>query len=68
MITSHHTIGHAMYFTTMTIMGGFSILALSNFIPTIYFGLLTALAMGLALVANMTLMPALLMTFSRARS
>ena len=67
-ITSHHTIGHAMYFTTMTIMGGFSILALSNFIPTIYFGLLTALAMGLALVANMTLMPALLMTFSRARS
>lgn len=66
-ITSHHTIGHAMYFTTMTIMGGFSILALSNFIPTIYFGLLTALAMALALVANMTLMPALLMTFARPR-
>lgn len=64
-ITSHNTIGHAMYFTTMTIMGGFSILALSNFIPTIYFGLLTALAMALALVANMTLMPALLMKFSR---
>ena len=67
-ITSHHTTGHAMYFTTMTIVGGFSILALSNFIPTVYFGLLTALAMALALVANMTLMPALLMTFLRTTS
>ncbi|MBL6691538.1 MAG: MMPL family transporter [Pseudomonadales bacterium] len=64
-ITSHNTIGHAMYFTTMTIMGGFSILALSNFVPTIYFGLLTALAMALALVANMTIMPALLLKFFR---
>lgn len=63
-IRSHQTIGRAMYFTTVTIMAGFSVLALSNFIPTIYFGLLTALAMVLALVANMTLMPALLMTFS----
>jgi predicted RND superfamily exporter protein len=62
-VGSHHTIGRAMYFTTMTIMGGFSILAFSNFIPTIYFGLLTAVAMVLALIANMTLLPALLLTF-----
>ncbi len=67
-ITSHQTIGHAMYFTTVTIMCGFSVLALSNFIPTIYFGLLTALAMALALIANMTLMPALLMTFTHRKS
>ena len=64
-VRSHQTIGHAMYFTTMTVMGGFSVLVLSNFIPTIYFGLLTALAMALALLANMTLLPALLMLFCK---
>lgn len=63
---SHDTIGHAMYFTTMTVMGGFSVLAFSNFIPTVYFGLLTALAMALALLANMTLLPSLLVTFYRS--
>ena len=62
-ITSHQTIGHAMYFTTVTVMAGFSILALSNFTPTVYFGLLTALSMALALIANMTLLPSLLMLF-----
>ena len=60
---SHQTIGKAMYFTTMTIMGGFSILAMSNFVPTVYFGLLTSLAMGLALLANLVLLPSLLMVF-----
>ena len=48
-------------------MLGFSILALSNFIPTIYFGLLTGFAMMIALVANMTLLPVLLIVF-RAES
>jgi uncharacterized protein len=60
---SHATIGHAMYFTTVTIMAGFSLLVLSNFVPTIQFGLLTALAMGLALLANLTLLPSLLVLF-----
>ncbi|MHC4185269.1 MAG: efflux RND transporter permease subunit, partial [Planctomycetota bacterium] len=41
----HGSIGHAMYYTSVTIIIGFSILALSNFIPSIYFGLLTSLAM-----------------------
>ncbi|MGK0343438.1 MAG: putative RND superfamily exporter protein, partial [Candidatus Azotimanducaceae bacterium] len=40
-----------------------SILAFSNFVPTVYFGLLTSMAMGFALVANMVLLPSLLMTF-----
>jgi predicted RND superfamily exporter protein len=44
----------------MTITVGFSILALSKFIATIYFGLLTGLAMVLALMSNLTLLPALL--------
>ena len=42
---------------------GFSILVLSKFIPTIYFGILTSLAMLVALVANMTLLPILIVVF-----
>ena len=59
----HNSIGRAMYFTSMTIVAGFSILALSNFIPTIVFGLLTSLAMLVALVGSLTLLPKLLATF-----
>jgi predicted RND superfamily exporter protein len=58
--SANKTIGRAMYFTSMIIVVGFSILAFSNFLPTVYFGLLTALAMLLALFANLTLLPALL--------
>ena len=57
---SHGSIGHAMYYTSLTIIAGFSVLSLSNFNPTIYFGTLTALSMALALLANLTLLPALL--------
>ena len=53
----HGSIGHAMYYTSVTIIIGFSILALSNFWPTIYFGLFTGLAMLVALVAALTLLP-----------
>ena len=59
----HESIGYAMYYTSVTIIMGFSILALSNFIPTIYFGLLTGLAMLIALVAALTLLPELLVLF-----
>ena len=57
---SHASIGRAMYFTSITIIAGFSVLAFSNFVPTIYFGLLTALAMLFAMLANLTILPALL--------
>ncbi len=57
---SHSSIGRALYYTTMTVTVGFSILALSNFVPTINFGLLTALAMLLALISNLTVLPLLL--------
>jgi predicted RND superfamily exporter protein len=63
MFFCHNSIGRAMYFTSMTIVAGFSILALSNFIPTIVFGLLTSLAMLVALVGSLTLLPQLLITF-----
>ena len=57
---SHASIGRAMYYTTITITLGFSILALSNFVPTMYFGLLTGVAMMAALFANLTLLPLLI--------
>ena len=59
----HKSIGRAMYYTSITITLGFSILALSNFIPTIYFGLLTGFAMMSALAANLTLLPVLIARF-----
>jgi hypothetical protein len=59
----HNSIGRAMYYTSMTIVAGFSILALSNFIPTIVFGLLTSVAMLVALIGSLTLLPQLLITF-----
>lgn len=60
---SHKSIGRAMYYTSVTIMLGFSILVFSNFVPTIYFGLLTAFAMLMALLANLVLLPLLLTVF-----
>ena len=59
----HGSIGHAMYYTSVTIIIGFSILVFSNFWPTIYFGLFTGLAMFIALVAALTLLPQLLVMF-----
>jgi len=56
----HNSIGRAMFYTSIIITLGFSILALSNFIPTIYFGLLTGAAMITALIANLTLLPLLI--------
>lgn len=58
---SHGSIGKAMYYTSITIILGFSILSLSNFNPTIYFGLFTALAMFIALLGALTLLPQLIM-------
>ena len=57
---SHASIGRAMYYTSIIIAAGFSILVLSNFLPTIFFGLFTSLAMLFAMVANLTLLPLLL--------
>lgn len=57
----HANIGKAVFYTATTIIVGFSILILSNFIPTIYFGLFTALAMALALLAALTLLPKLIL-------
>ena len=58
----HSTVGVAILNTSITIVFGFSILVLSKFIPTIYFGVFTGLAMLLAMISVLTLLPALILT------
>jgi len=59
----HSTVGVAILNTSITIVFGFSILVLSNFIPTIYFGIFTGIAMLFAMISVLTLLPALLLIF-----
>lgn len=61
MHNAHASIGRAMFYTSITIIMGFSILTLSKFIPSIYFGLLTGLAMFAAILASLTLLPKLML-------
>ena len=56
----HSTVGRAILNTSITIIFGFSILVLSKFIPTIYFGIFTGLAMLLAMISVLTLLPSLI--------
>ena len=57
----HETVGVAILNTSITIIFGFSILVLSNFIPTIYFGVFTGIAMLLAMISVLTLLPKLIL-------
>ena len=59
----HNTVGVAILNTSITIVFGFSILILSNFIPTIYFGIFTGIAMLLAMISVLTLLPKLILTY-----
>jgi len=58
---TNQSIGNAMYYTSLTVIIGFSILILSNLVPTIYFGLLTMIVMAAALISNLILLPKLLL-------
>jgi len=60
MFRSHNSIGLAILYASLTIIAGFGILALSNFIPTIYFGIFTSMAMSAGLLGSLTLLPMLL--------
>ena len=57
---THITIGKALLFTSTTIILGFLSLTMSNFNPTVYFGIFTALAMTMAIISSLVLLPALL--------
>ena len=59
----HKTVGIAILNTSITIVFGFSILVLSNFIPTIYFGVFTGIAMLLAMISVLTLLPKLILIY-----
>ncbi|QCD51905.1 efflux RND transporter permease subunit [Campylobacter sp. RM16192] len=60
---SHASIGYAMYYTSFAIFLGFSVMVTSNFIPTIYFGVLTDLVMAMMLLGALILLPALIHSF-----
>ena len=60
-MNSHASIGTAMFYTSVIIMIGFSVLVLSNFLPSIYFGTLTMIAMFMAILADLFLLPVLLL-------
>ena len=61
LVLCHSTVGRAILNTSITIVFGFSILVLSKFIPTIYFGIFTGLAMLLAMISVLTLLPSLIL-------
>jgi predicted RND superfamily exporter protein len=63
MYRCHQSIGRAMYYTTVTVVVGFSTLTLSNFRPSIYFGVLTVLAMAAAVLGALLLLPRLILLF-----
>ena len=60
---AHNSIGYAMFYTSLAVVVGFSILVFSNFIPTIYFGLLTMLVMVVVLLSALLLLPKLIIMF-----
>jgi len=63
MYRTHGSIGLAIFYTAITVSTGFLVLVLSNFIPSIYFGVFMAIAMLSAVLVNLTLLPKLLITF-----
>jgi predicted RND superfamily exporter protein len=63
MYKSHNSIGYAMYYTTIATALGFGVLVFSNFIPTIYFGMLTVAVMIMVFFGAIILFPKMLLIF-----
>ena len=62
-VNSHNSVGRAVFYTATTIAAGFSVFALSNFTPTVLFGVFTAFALLVSFFASLTLLPFLLNFF-----
>ncbi|MBB5187520.1 MULTISPECIES: efflux RND transporter permease subunit [Zhongshania] len=62
---SHRSVGYALIYTSLIIALGFGLLVFSDFVPGVLFGLLTGLAIIIALIADLTLLPAMLQKFVR---
>jgi predicted RND superfamily exporter protein len=56
MYRCHGSIGRALYYTTLTVVIGFTTLTLSNFNPSLYFGVLTVIAMSAAVIGALLLL------------
>jgi uncharacterized protein len=65
---SHHSVGYALIYTSIIIAIGFALLGFSDFVPSVLFGLLTGLAIIIALVTDLTLLPVLLHKFVRGNT
>lgn len=61
---THGSVGYALLYTSVIIILGFCLLAFSNFVPSVLFGLLTGLAMAVALLSDLTVLPVLLRKFA----
>lgn len=61
-LASHRSIGYAMYYTSFAIILGFSVMMISNFWPTIYFGFLIDLIMALLLLGALVILPAVILS------
>jgi predicted RND superfamily exporter protein len=64
-VNTNFSVGYAMIYTALIVILGFSLLAFSDFMPSVMFGLLTSLAMALALLASLCMLPVLLIKFVR---
>lgn len=64
-VASHASIGYAMYYTSFAIFLGFSVMCVSNFWPTIYFGMLVDLVMILLLLSALLILPSLILSYSK---
>lgn len=62
---SHHSVGYALIYTSVIIAIGFALLGFSDFVPGVLFGLLTGVAIIIALIADLALLPVLLHKFVR---
>ncbi len=64
---THFSAGFAALYTSVIIIIGFSSLAFSDFVPSVFFGLLTGLTMIVALPADLCLLPVLLSKFVKSK-
>ena len=62
---AYDTAGRAVFTTTIVLVAGFLIFAFSPFVPTAQVGVLTAIIIAFALLADLTLLPVLLTALDR---
>lgn len=60
LLDGHLRAGRAMFFSTLALVAGFAALSASQFVPTIYFGVLVSAAMVGGLAGNLVVLPCLL--------